>query len=140
MTSAALGAPTLDGFSGELLTPESPAYDDARRVANGAIDRRPAFIARARSAEDVAAALGFARRHDLVVAVRGGGHSLPGHSVCDGGLVVDLDDLMATVDGALFVGPTLFNPIRNDLTEGRDEDGQTSDALELHGGIIPPCL
>lgn len=95
MTSTALGALTLDGFSGELLTPESPAYDDARRVANGAIDRRPAFIARCRSAEDVAAALGFARRHDLVVAVRGGGHSLPGYSVCDGGLVVDLTRMRA---------------------------------------------
>src|SRR5688572_9239423 len=77
-------------FTGTLLTPESRGYDDARRVWNGAIDRRPAFIARCRHADDVAAALAFARRHDLAVAVRGGGHSIPGWSVCDGGLVVDL--------------------------------------------------
>jgi FAD/FMN-containing dehydrogenase len=77
-------------FTGILLTPETPGYDDARRVWNGAIDRRPAFIARCRHADDVAAALAFARRHDLAVAVRGGGHSIPGWSVCDGGLVVDL--------------------------------------------------
>lgn len=77
-------------FTGTLLTPESPGYDDARRVWNGAIDRRPAFIARCRTADDVVAALALARRGDLAVAVRGGGHSIPGWSVCDGGLVVDL--------------------------------------------------
>jgi FAD/FMN-containing dehydrogenase len=80
----------LPAFTGTLLTPATPGYDDARRVWNGAIDRRPAFIARCRHADDVAAALAFARRHDLPVAVRGGGHSIPGWSVCDGGLVVDL--------------------------------------------------
>ncbi|MCV2490637.1 FAD-binding oxidoreductase [Geodermatophilus sp. YIM 151500] len=77
-------------FAGTLLTPDSPGYDDARRVYNGSIDRRPAFIARCGSADDVAAALALARRHDLAVAVRGGGHSIPGWSVVDGGLVVDL--------------------------------------------------
>ncbi|GAA3173000.1 FAD-binding oxidoreductase [Blastococcus jejuensis] len=80
-------------FTGTLLTPESPGYDDARRVWNGAIDRRPAFIARCRTADDVVAALALARRHDLAVAVRGGGHSIPGWSVCDGGLVVDLSPM-----------------------------------------------
>jgi FAD/FMN-containing dehydrogenase len=80
-------------FTGTLLTPESPDYDDARRVWNGAIDRRPAFIARCTSTADVAAALAFARRHDLAVAVRGGGHSIPGWSVIDGGLVIDLTEM-----------------------------------------------
>ena len=80
-------------FTGTLITPESPGYDDARRVWNGAIDRRPAFVARCRSATDVAGALALARRHDLPVAVRGGGHSIPGWSVCDGGLVVDLTEM-----------------------------------------------
>ena len=64
---------TAPAFTGTLLTPYSPGYDEARRVWNGAIDRRPAFIARCRSASDVAAALGLARRHDLAVAVRGPG-------------------------------------------------------------------
>jgi FAD/FMN-containing dehydrogenase len=90
---------TAPSFAGALLTPESAGYDDARRVWNGAIDRRPAFIARCTSAADVAAALAFARRHDLAVAVRGGGHSIPGWSVCDGGLVVDLTAMRTvTVD------------------------------------------
>ena len=83
-------APT---FTGTLLTPGSTGYDDARRVWNGAIDRRPAFIARCRSSADVVAALELAGRHDLAVAVRGGGHSIPGWSVCDGGLVVDLTEM-----------------------------------------------
>ena len=65
--------PAAQSFTGTLLTPESPGYDDARRVWNGAIDRRPAFIAQCRTAGDVAGALAFARRHDLSVAVRGGG-------------------------------------------------------------------
>jgi FAD/FMN-containing dehydrogenase len=80
-------------FTGTLLTPASAGYDDARRVWNGAIDRHPAFIARCRTADDVAAALTLARRHDLAVAVRGGGHSIPGWSVCDGGLVIDLTEM-----------------------------------------------
>lgn len=99
MTLTTDPVPALSGFAGTLLTPDSPDYDDARRVWNGAIDRRPAFIARCGSAMDVAAALRFARRHDLVVAVRGGGHSIPGFSVCDGGLVIDLTPMKAvTVD------------------------------------------
>ena len=84
---------TTPAFTGTLLTPGSPGYDDARRVWNGAIDRRPAFIARCRSSADVVRALELARRHDLAVAVRGGGHSIPGWSVCDGGLVVDLTEM-----------------------------------------------
>jgi FAD/FMN-containing dehydrogenase len=79
-----------DGFHGELLQPESPAYHEARRIWNGAIDRRPALIARCRTTTDVAAAVRFGVRHGLEIAVRGGGHSIPGHSVCDGGLLVDL--------------------------------------------------
>src|SRR4051812_2354806 len=88
MTSTS--TPALAGFTGTLITPGHVDYDEARRVWNGAIDRRPAFIARCGGAADVAAVLRFARRHDLVIAVRGGGHSIPGYSVCDGGVVIDL--------------------------------------------------
>ena len=81
------------GFSGELLGPEHPDYDRIRRVWNGSIDRRPALIARCRVPADVAAAVRFARRHDVPVAVLGGGHTIPGHSVCEGGLMIDLQPM-----------------------------------------------
>jgi FAD/FMN-containing dehydrogenase len=75
---------------GELVWPGDPSYDVTRKVWNGSIDRHPALIARCRGVPDVIAALMFARRTGLVVAVRGGGHSFPGLSVCDGGIVIDL--------------------------------------------------
>ena len=77
-------------FRGELVRPGDPSYELHRRVWNGSIDRHPALIARCASVTDVIAALAFARRTRLAVAVRSGGHSFPGLSVCDGGIVIDL--------------------------------------------------
>ena len=77
-------------FSGELVRPADPTYDVHRRVWNGSIDKQPALIARCTGVADVIAAVRFARETGLVVAVRGGGHSFPGHSVCDGGILIDL--------------------------------------------------
>lgn len=85
--------PTLPGFRGALLAPGTPGYDDARRVWNAAVDRRPAVVARCTGAADVVAALAHAREHGLRVAVRGGGHSIPGFSTCDDGIVIDLSGL-----------------------------------------------
>jgi FAD/FMN-containing dehydrogenase len=82
-------------FRGALLRPGEEGYDEARRVWNGAVDRRPELIARCAGADDVEEALLFAREHDLPVAVRGGGHSVVGHSVCDDGVVVDLSLMKA---------------------------------------------
>src|SRR6185437_7401656 len=75
---------------GELLLSGDDGYDRARRIWNGAFDRRPALIARCAGAADVSQAVKFARAHELLVAVRGGGHSLSGQSVCDRGLMIDL--------------------------------------------------
>lgn len=81
---------------GALVSPHDEAYDDARRVWNGAIDRRPALIARCVGVEDVVEAVRFAREEDLPISVRGGGHAVAGYAVCDDGLVVDLS-LMRSV-------------------------------------------
>ena len=84
-------------FTGELIAPAHPDYDDARRVWHGAIDRRPALIARTGSTDDVAAALRFALETEMPFAVRAGGHSLAGFSAIDDGLLIDLRPLR-TID------------------------------------------
>jgi FAD/FMN-containing dehydrogenase len=83
----------IASFRGELVGPEDSTYDEHRRVWNGSIDRFPALIARCAGVADVIAALRFARQEELEVAVRGGGHSYPGHSVCDDGIVIDLSKM-----------------------------------------------
>jgi FAD/FMN-containing dehydrogenase len=80
---------------GQLLLAQDAGYDQFRRVWNGAFDRHPALIARCENATDVARAVGFARSHALLTAVKGGGHSITAQSSCDGGLMIDLS-LMKT--------------------------------------------
>ncbi len=77
-------------FDGELVRPTDAAYDTVRRAWNGIVDKHPALVVRPRGAADVAAAIRFARKHDLEVAVRCGGHGTSGQSVSEGGIVIDL--------------------------------------------------
>jgi FAD/FMN-containing dehydrogenase len=80
-------------ISGAIIEPDDKRYEETRRVHNGLIDKRPALIARCRGTSDVAAAIAFAREADLEIAVRGGGHSVSGKAVCDGGLMIDLAEM-----------------------------------------------
>lgn len=89
LTDATLGA-LRGAFRGELIRPVDPAYETARRVWNGTVDRRPALVARCTGTADVAAAVRFAREEGLEIAVRGGGHSVAGHGTVNGGMVIDL--------------------------------------------------
>ncbi len=94
VSSETLREATVDelktSLRGDLLQPGDPGYDEARKVWNAMIDRRPALIARCAGAADAIKALAFAREHGITVAVRGGGHNIAGNAVCDDGLVIDL--------------------------------------------------
>ncbi|MDQ4489810.1 FAD-binding protein [Sinomonas sp. ASV486] len=79
----------VPGFRGELLRPGDAGYPAARQIWNGAIERHPALIARCLGEEDAAAALEYAERRNLPLAVRGGGHNVSGSALAEGGLVID---------------------------------------------------
>ena len=90
----ALDDATVQAFEadlrGEVLRPAEEGYDEARNIHNGMIDRRPTLIARCAGVADIIASVRFAREQQLLISVRGGGHSVPGFCVCDGGLMIDL--------------------------------------------------
>jgi len=96
-TDAILEEATVQNFAdslrGPLLQPGEGGYDEARKVWNGMIDRRPALIARCAGVADVIAAVRFARTRELLVSVRGGGHNITGNAVCEGGLMIDLSPM-----------------------------------------------
>ncbi len=101
MNSRSVAVADLDrlrsGLHGDLIPPGDPQYETVRRVWNGAIDRRPAFIVRCIDADDVMRAVEFARRSNLEIAVRGGGHSTAGFSTTEGGAVIDLSPMKAVM-------------------------------------------
>src|SRR3954467_9460809 len=94
MTSATLNGSALGelqaAFGGELIQPDAPGFEEARAIFNAMVSTRPGLIARCTGVSDVIAALRFARDNDLDVSVRGGGHSVTGHALCDGGVVIDV--------------------------------------------------
>ena len=109
---------------GAVITPNDAGYDDARRVYNAMIDRRPAVIVQCASATDVAAAVDYARENALALAVRGGGHSVPGFGTVDDGVVADLAGMRAvTVDPAK----------RTARAEGGATWGDFNEATAVHG-------
>jgi FAD/FMN-containing dehydrogenase len=90
-----LVAVLAERLAGEVITPDNPTYETARRVWNGMIDKRPALIVRCADADDVATAVRFAAEQGLPLAVRGGGHNVAGTAVVDDGLVIDLSVMRA---------------------------------------------
>ena len=81
------------GIGGGVITPDDAAYEEARKVWNATVDRRPALIARCLSEHDVQAAVRFAATHRMLLSVRGGGHHIAGNAVAEGGLMIDLSGL-----------------------------------------------
>jgi FAD/FMN-containing dehydrogenase len=127
-TTAALAG----SIAGELIAPGDGAYDEARAVWNGAIDRRPALIARCAGAPDVAAALRHARERDLLVAVRGGGHGVAGQAVCDDGIVIDLSPMRGVaVDPVARTARAQGGVLWGELDAATQEHG-----LATVGGIV----
>jgi FAD/FMN-containing dehydrogenase len=122
---AAIGVESLRGrVRGEVVTPDDPGYDEARRVYNAMIDRRPAAVVRCTSREDVAAAVDFGRENGLAVAVRGGGHSVPGFGTADDAVVVDLSGMQqVAVDAAA----------RTARAQGGSTWGVFNEATHAHG-------
>ncbi len=93
MSPDGLGTDLQQLLRGTVVLPTDRGYDEHRRVWNGMVDKRPGVIVRCGGAADVMAAVNYAREHGLRIAVRGGGHSFPGYSVCDDGLVIDLSPM-----------------------------------------------
>jgi FAD/FMN-containing dehydrogenase len=117
-----------DRFAGEVVRPGEPGYDAARVVWNGAIDRRPTLIVRPTSTDDVATAVRFAREQELLVAVRGGGHSIPGLSTCDDGIVIDLSRMR---------GARVDPQARTARVGGGALLGELDQAAQEHGLVCP---
>jgi FAD/FMN-containing dehydrogenase len=94
-SASALAKELMRSFSGDVLTAGETGYDEARTIWNAMVDKRPALIARCATSRDIAAAVNLARRHDLQVSVRCGGHGVTGKAIADGGLTIDLTRMRA---------------------------------------------
>ena len=96
-SEANLDEATLEGLKaslrGEIILPSDDGYDEARKLYNAMIDRRPSLIVRCAGVADVINSVNFARANNLLLAVRGAGHNVAGLAVCDGGIVIDLTQM-----------------------------------------------
>lgn len=119
-------------FTGEILTPQSPAYDAARKIWNGMIDRRPAVIALCSGPEDVVKAVRFAAEFDIYPAIRAGGHNVAGWATVDGGLVIDVSqmkDIQVDVEKQLAHAQTGLN-------WGEFDEATHACGLATTGGLV----
>ena len=131
-----MGTSTIDELRarvhGLVITPDDEGYDEARAVYNAMIDKRPAAIVRAANAGDVMAAVDHARDNGVDLAVRGGGHSVPGFGTCDGGVVIDLSGMRGVrVDPAARTARAEGGATLNDFNAATHAFG-----LATTGGII----
>ena len=136
ITTHVLGEATLaefeQGLRGRLIRPDDDGYDEARAIWNGAHDRHPALIVRCEGVADVMRSVDFARSENLTVAVRGGGHSLPGFSTCDGGLVIDLSAMKS-----IHVDPARRTAVAQGGATWADFDHETQAfGLAVTGGLV----
>ena len=119
-------------FGGEMIGPEDPRFDGTRGVWNAMIDRRPALIAQCRTAGDVQTAVKLAVARDLPIAIRGGGHNVAGHAVCDGGVMIDLSLMRGvTVDASARLAKVQGGALWRDVDAATQEHG-----LATPGGLI----
>jgi len=117
-----------EAFAGEIVLPADPGYDKARAVWNKMFDRRPAVVVRPTGADDVVAALRFAREQELLVAVRCGGHSIPGLSTCNDGIVIDLSAMR---------GAEVDPERRTARVSGGALLAELDEAAQAHGLVCP---
>jgi hypothetical protein len=119
-------------LTGDLLLPGDQGYDETRKIWNGMIDKQPAVIVRCKNSEDVIRAVNFAREHNLLLSVRGGGHNITGNAVCDGGIMIDLS-LMKSVK----VNPEQqIADVETGATWGDFDAASQKHGLATTGGII----
>jgi FAD/FMN-containing dehydrogenase len=122
-------APT---FTGQLLQPTDPGYDEARRVHNGLIDKRPALVARCHGTADVADAVKLARELGLEVAVRGGGHNVAGRATIDNGLMIDLQPMKG-----IYVDPQARRSVAHGGVLWKELNRETQlHGLATTGGVV----
>ncbi len=121
-----------EAMTGPVIMSEHPDYEGSRKIWNGMHDKRPALIARCLTSEDVAHAVNFARDHGVLTAVRGGGHSWPGKSICDDGIVVDLSHMTnVEVDAANKIGMSAGGALLGHL-----DDATLAQGLVTTAGVV----
>ena len=127
----------VDNFKGQVIDREHATYDEARKIWNGMIDKKPALIAQCVDAEDVVNAVQFAKEHKLLVAIRGGGHNIAGNALCDGGLLIDLSQMKSVeVDAANKVAVVSPGATLGDVDAATQQHGlATSTGINSTTGI-----